>query len=93
MASTWVEGVALNAGDTVYKDGNLYSAAQSISAADNSAANLANATFWTPSPGVPDFTLPVNDTTPPLILRESGACRAMVPMPPSRVTIGEQPDL
>ena len=62
LASTWVEGVAVNVGDTVYKDGNLYSAIQSISAADNSAANLANATFWTPSPGVPDFTLPVEDT-------------------------------
>ena len=62
LASTWVEGVAVNVGDTVYKDGNLYSATQSISAADNSAANLANATFWTPSAGVPDFTLPVEDT-------------------------------
>ena len=61
LASTWVEGVALNAGETVYYQGNLYTAAQSISAVDNSAANLANPAYWTPFVGVPDFTLPVND--------------------------------
>ncbi|MBT3638047.1 MAG: hypothetical protein HN531_14000 [Opitutae bacterium] len=61
LASTWVEGVALKAGDTVYKDGNLYTANQSISATDNSATNLLNPTYWTPDAGVPDFTLPVED--------------------------------
>ncbi len=61
LASTWVEGVALQAGETVYKDGNLYTANTALTASDNTAANLANVTYWTPSLGVPDFTLPAED--------------------------------
>ena len=61
LASTWVEGVALQAGETVYKDGNLYTAKQAMTATENAEANLTNATYWTPSPGVPDFTLPTED--------------------------------
>ena len=65
LASTWVEGVAVNEGDTVYKDGNLYSAKQSISAADNSAANLVNPTFWTPPTVFPILLFPLRTLTPP----------------------------
>lgn len=60
LASTWVEGVALKAGDSVYRNGDLYTTNQSLTATDNSVANLSNTTFWSPASS-PDFTLPVED--------------------------------
>lgn len=61
LASTWIGSVAVNAGDSVYKDGDLYTAKQDLTAVDNSSANLSNATFWTKSNGVPDYSLPLAD--------------------------------
>ena len=62
LASTWVSGVAVNSGDSVYKDGDLYTAKQALTAAENTQANLTNATFWGKINGVPDYSLPNLDT-------------------------------
>jgi flagellin-like hook-associated protein FlgL len=61
LASTWTGGVAINAGDSVYKDGDLYTAKQDLTATENFSSPLTNATYWTKSNGVPDYTLPLAD--------------------------------
>ena len=79
LASTWVEGVAVNVGDTVYKDGNLYSAIQSISAADNSATNLANPTFLDPLSRCSQFYSSVEDTDTSLFCERIGSVQGNGP--------------